>query len=38
MAQIELAQGQNRDAKQLAQNIITTQKAEIAQMNTLLGK
>lgn len=38
MAQTELDQGQNPDAKTLAQNIITSQKAEIAEMNQLLGK
>lgn len=38
MAKTELASGQNPDAKQLAQNIITTQQAEITQMNQLMGK
>jgi uncharacterized protein (DUF305 family) len=37
MAQTELASGQDADAKQLAQDIITTQQAEIAEMNRLLG-
>lgn len=36
MAKQELADGQNPDAKQLAQNIIDAQQAEIATMNTLL--
>jgi len=36
MAKQELANGQNPDAKQLAQNIIDAQQAEIATMNTLL--
>lgn len=38
MARIELSHGQNPDAKTLAQNITTTQKAEIAEMNRLLGR
>jgi uncharacterized protein (DUF305 family) len=38
MAQTELASGQNADAKKLAQDIITAQKAEITEMNQLLGK
>jgi len=38
MAQTELDQGQNAEAKAVAQNIITSQKAEIAEMNQLLGK
>lgn len=38
MAKTELASGQNSDAKQLAQNIVTTQQAEITQMNQLLGQ
>lgn len=37
MAQTELAQGQNPDAKKLAQSIVMTQKAEITEMNGLLG-
>ncbi|SDU88038.1 Uncharacterized conserved protein, DUF305 family [Microlunatus sagamiharensis] len=37
MAQTELAQGENPDAKKLAQSIVTTQKAEITEMNGLLG-
>lgn len=37
MAQTELAQGQNPTAKQLAQEIIDAQKAEIAQMQKLLA-
>lgn len=36
MATTELAQGTNPDAKNLAQDIITAQKAEITQMNQLL--
>ena len=38
MAQTELASGQNPDARQLAQKIITTQQTEITQMNQLLAK
>jgi uncharacterized protein (DUF305 family) len=38
MAQTELAQGQNPQAKQLAQAIVGEQQAEIAQMQTLLGR
>ncbi len=38
MAQTELDAGQNPEAKELAQNIITAQKAEITEMNQLLGK
>ena len=38
MAKTELDSGQNTDAKHLAQDIITTQQAEIAQMNQLLGQ
>ena len=38
MAQTELDSGQNPDAKALAQNIIAAQKAEITEMNQLLGK
>lgn len=37
MAKAELANGQNVDAKGLAQNIIDTQQAEIDQMNKMLG-
>jgi len=37
MAQTELADGQNVDAKALAQQIIDGQQAEIAQMKTMLG-
>jgi uncharacterized protein (DUF305 family) len=37
MAQTELDQGQDPDAKKLAQDIIRTQKAEITTMNQLLG-
>ena len=37
MAKAELADGQNVDAKQLAQNIINTQQAEIDQMQKMLG-
>lgn len=37
MAQQELTDGQNADAKQLAQNIVTTQQAEIDQMKKLLA-
>ena len=36
MAEQELANGQNPDAKKLAQAIITAQKAEIDTMNQLL--
>lgn len=38
MATTELAQGANTDAKTLAQKIITGQRAEIAEMNGLLGQ
>ena len=38
MAQTELADGQNPDAKKLARNIITTQKTEITQMTQLLSQ
>ena len=34
----KLDSGQNPDAKALAQNIVTAQKAEITDMNQLLGK
>ena len=37
MAKAELANGQNVDAKQLAQNIINAQQAEIDQMQKMLG-
>ena len=37
MAQTELADGQNADAKTLAQHIIDGQQAEIDQMKTMLG-
>jgi uncharacterized protein (DUF305 family) len=36
MAQTELAQGSNPDARQLAQKIINAQQAEIGEMQTLL--
>ena len=36
MARQEIANGQNPEAKKLAQNIITGQQAEIEKMNTLL--
>jgi uncharacterized protein (DUF305 family) len=36
MAQTELAQGSNPNARQLAQKIITDQRAEIGEMQTLL--
>lgn len=38
MAQTELAQGQNLQAKQLAQAIIGDQQSEILQMQVLLGR
>jgi len=38
MAQTELDQGQNPDTKKLAQNVSTSQKAEVIEMNKLLGK
>jgi uncharacterized protein (DUF305 family) len=38
MAQTELAQGQNPEAKKLAQNIITAQQAEITEMTKLLSQ
>ncbi|UQX88823.1 DUF305 domain-containing protein [Jatrophihabitans telluris] len=38
MAKTELAQGQNSDAKQLAQSIITSQSAQIDQLKAMLGK
>jgi len=34
----KLDSGQNPDAKALAQNIVTAQKAEITEMDQLLGK
>jgi uncharacterized protein (DUF305 family) len=37
MAKSELANGENVDAKSLANNIITTQQAEIGQMKQMLG-
>jgi uncharacterized protein (DUF305 family) len=37
MAKAEIANGANVDAKSIAQNIVTTQQAEIDQMNRLLG-
>jgi uncharacterized protein (DUF305 family) len=37
MAKAELAKGENVDAKQMAQNIVTTQQAEIDQMQKMLG-
>lgn len=37
MAKTELSAGQNPDAKQLAQSIITSQSSEIATMRQLLG-
>ncbi len=37
MAKAEVANGQNVDAKQLAQNIITAQQAEIDRMKTMLA-
>jgi uncharacterized protein (DUF305 family) len=37
MAKAELANGENVDAKQMAQNIVTTQQAEIDQMQKMLG-
>lgn len=36
MARAELANGDNVDAKRLAQSIIDTQEAEIAQMRQML--
>jgi uncharacterized protein (DUF305 family) len=36
MAEQELANGQNPEAEQLAQDIITAQQAEITTMNKLL--
>jgi uncharacterized protein (DUF305 family) len=37
MAKAEIANGENVDAKGLAQKIIDTQQAEIGQMNQMLG-
>src|SRR5262245_29543981 len=37
MAKAELANGDNVDAKSLANNIVTTQEAEIGQMKQMLG-
>ncbi|MET0704745.1 MAG: DUF305 domain-containing protein [Mycobacterium sp.] len=37
MAKAELAKGENVDAKQLAQNIVSTQQTEIDQMKQMLG-
>jgi uncharacterized protein (DUF305 family) len=37
MAKAELAKGENVDAKQLAQNIVSGQQAEIDQMKQMLG-
>jgi uncharacterized protein (DUF305 family) len=37
MAQTELASGGNDDAKRIAQQIVTTQQAEITQMQQILG-
>lgn len=37
MAKTELSNGQNRDARQLAQRIIDIQQGEITEMQTLLG-
>jgi len=37
MAKPEVADGQNVDAKNMAQNIIDTQQAEIGQMKQMLG-
>jgi uncharacterized protein (DUF305 family) len=38
MAQAELGSGRSSDAKKLAQDIISAQKAEITEMNQLLGQ
>ncbi|WP_039800828.1 DUF305 domain-containing protein [Nocardia araoensis] len=38
MAQTELAEGENADAKALAERIIGAQQAEIAQMRAMLGQ
>ena len=37
MANTEIAGGANVDAKKLAQEIVTAQQAEIAQMKKMLG-
>ncbi len=37
MAKAELSDGQNPDARQLAQRIIDAQQREITEMQTLLG-
>jgi uncharacterized protein (DUF305 family) len=37
MAKAEIANGDNVDAKSLANNIVTTQEAEIGQMTRMLG-
>ena len=37
MAKAEIANGDNMDAKSLANNIVTTQEAEIGQMKQMLG-
>jgi uncharacterized protein (DUF305 family) len=37
MAKAEIANGDNADAKRLAQSIVDTQQAEIGQMNQMLG-
>jgi uncharacterized protein (DUF305 family) len=37
MAKAEIANGDNVDAKSLAQNIVTTQEGEIGQMKQMLG-
>jgi uncharacterized protein (DUF305 family) len=37
MAKAEIANGDNEDAKRLAQSIVDTQQAEIGQMNQMLG-
>lgn len=38
MAETELAEGENPDAKALAERIIAAQRAEITQMRTMLGQ
>ncbi|MGL6234562.1 MAG: DUF305 domain-containing protein [Segniliparus sp.] len=38
MAQNELAKGQSPEAKQIAQNIVTAQTAEVAELGALLAK
>jgi uncharacterized protein (DUF305 family) len=37
MAEAELTNGDNMDAKSLAENIVTTQEAEVGQMKQILG-